>query len=38
MGQVFVDRISPLRKRVLQARLKKMSKGQFSASYACRIG
>ncbi len=37
-GNVFVDHINPLRKRVLQARLRKMSKGQFSASYACRLG
>ncbi|GAB4416302.1 MAG: peptide deformylase [Bacteroidia bacterium] len=32
-GVLFVDRISPLRKRVIKSRLQKISRGQVEASY-----
>lgn len=35
-GEVFTDRLSPLRKTLLKNRLDKMAKGNFKASYRCK--
>lgn len=35
-GELFVDKVSPLRKRLLQSKLRKMAKGDFVARYACK--
>jgi len=37
-GRLFIDLISPMRRRMLQGKLKNMSRGRFSASYPCRVG
>lgn len=37
-GKLFIDHISPIRKRMIQGRLKKMERGQFRADYPCKLG
>lgn len=37
-GILFVDRLSPLRKRLVKGKLTAMGKGKFSADYKCKQG
>lgn len=37
-GTLFVDRLSPLRKRLVRGKLGAMAKGKYSADYRCKIG
>lgn len=37
-GILFVDKVSPLRKRLIKARLTAISKGKFDASYKYKLG
>lgn len=37
-GKLFVDSVTPLRRRTLQGKLKSMSRGRFKANYPCKIG
>lgn len=36
-GKVFIDRIAPLRKRLIQSKLKKITKGITDAAYPCKV-
>jgi len=35
-GNVFTDRLSPIRKTLIKGRLQKMSKGNYKAAYRCK--
>ena len=35
-GNVFTDRLAPIRKTLLKGRLQKMSKGNYKAAYRCK--
>ena len=35
-GMMFVDRVSPLRKRLIKSKLARIAKGDFKAAYPCR--
>lgn len=37
-GILFVDRLSPLRKRLIKGKLTSMGKGKYSADYKCKQG
>jgi peptide deformylase len=37
-GILFVDRLAPLRKRIIQGKLASIAKGRFSADYKTKIG
>ncbi len=37
-GVLFVDRLAPLRKRMIQGKLAAISKGRFTSSYKTRVG
>lgn len=37
-GILFIDHLSPLRKRMLQSKLKNMQRGRYKADYPCRLG
>jgi len=37
-GNLFVDRLSSLKKRLVRGKLAAMAKGKFSADYRCKIG
>ncbi len=36
-GRVFVDHLSPLRKRLLKSKLMKITKGDFKSNYPCKL-
>lgn len=36
-GKLFVDHLSPLRKRLLKSRLTRISKGDFKSTFPCKI-
>ena len=36
-GKMFVDRLSPLRKTLIKSKLTKLSKGNYKASYRCKL-
>ncbi len=37
-GKLFVDHLGPLRKRMIQKKLKDMARGRYTADYASKIG
>lgn len=37
IGKLFVDRVSPLRKRLVKGKLDKISKGDFRSSFPCKL-
>lgn len=36
-GQMFVDHLSPLRKRLVKSKLSNISKGKYKAAYRCKL-